>query len=190
MTDGPFKNLRLDRRSKRFAEAVQNDAVDLETRRAYANDAILNSILRENEALLSALQAYSQDGQFDLVPNISVKGIFDDHPKSEFADHLHREVSFRLDEGQMYQAAINNGLKAALENSIREFKTRTHEACLEARGSGEMRMDQLDRFVVGSNQALESIDRQRMMEALWKCDKGAFKQDVRKKEGLDEGPRM
>ena len=28
MTDGPFKNLKLDSRSRRFAEAVQNEAED------------------------------------------------------------------------------------------------------------------------------------------------------------------
>lgn len=190
MTDGPFKNLRLDRRSKRFAEAVQNDAVDQETRCAYANDAILNGILRENETLLNKLQSYGQDGQLDLDPKASVKNIFDAHPKSEFADHLHREISLRLHEGEASESAIANGLEAALETNIGEFRTRTHEACLEAYGSGEMRKDQLNRFIQGSNQALQHIDRQRILEALQKGDKSAFKHDVKKKEGLDEGPRL
>ena len=192
MTDGPFRNLKLDSRSKRFAEAVQNDAVDRETRCAYANDAILNGILRENQALLRAIQDYGQEGQLDLDTSTSVKGIFDAYPKSEFADHLQREVSLRLHDREKSQAAINNGLEAALETSIGEFRTRTrtHEACLEAYGSSEMRKDQLDRFVKGSNQALQGIDRLRIMGALKEGNKGAFKQDVKKKEGLDEGPRL
>lgn len=190
MTDGPFRNLKLDNRSKRFAEAVQNDSVDHEMRCAYANDAILNGILSENQTLLRALQEYRQNGQLDLDPSDSVKGIFDAHPKSEFADHLQREVGLRLHEGEKSEAAINNGLAASLETCVGEFRTRTHEACLEAYGSGEMRKDQLNRFVEGSNQVLQDIDGQRIMEALKVGDKDAFKQDVKKKEGLDEGPKL
>jgi len=190
MSDGPFRNLKLDSRSKRFAEAVQNDAVDQETRCAYANDAISNGILRENLELLRSLQNYGQDGQLDLDPSATVKGLFDAHPKSEFADHLQREVGLRLHEGEQSQAAINNGLEATLETSIKEFRTRTHEACLEAYGSGEMRKTQLDRFVEGCNLALEGVNRPQIMAALKEGNKSAFKQDVKKKDGLDEGPKL
>ena len=147
MSDGPFKNLKLDRRSKRFAEAVQNDAEDQETRCALANDAITNGILSESQALISALQNYGHDGQLDLDPKESINAVFDACPKSEFAEHLQREIGMRLSEGEASQVAINNGLDAALETGIGEFRTRTHEACLEARSSGEMRKDQFDRFV-------------------------------------------
>lgn len=190
MSDGPFKNLKLDSRSKRFAEAVQNEAVDQETRCALAHDAILNGILGENQPLLRALQSYGQDGQLDLDPSASIKGIFDSHPKSEFADHLQREVGLRLHEGETSLIAINNGLEAALETSIGEFRTRTYEACLEAYGSGEMRKDQLDRFVDGRDRALQGINRSRIFDALKQGDKGAFKQDIKKREGLDEGPKL
>lgn len=190
MTDGPFKNLKLDSRSKRFAEAVQNEAVDQDTRCAYANDAILNGILSENQELLLKLHNHGQDGQLDLDPQTSIKGIFDAHPKSEFSSHLQREVGLRLHEGEASPAAIKNGLEAALETNVGEFRTRTHEACLEAYGNGEMRKDQLDRFVEGSNQALQGIDQPRILEALRDGNKGAFKHDVKKKEGLDEGPKL
>lgn len=190
MTDGPFKNLKLDSRSKRFAEAVQTDAVDHETRCALANDAILRGILRETQALIRALRAYGQDGQLDLDPKASIKAIFDACPKSEFGDHLQREIGLRLHEGEASQVAIDNGLGAALESGIGEFRTRTHEACLEAHQSGEMRKDQFDRFVEGSNQALQGIDRNRILEALKEGNRGAFKEDVKKKEGLDEGPKL
>ena len=116
--------------------------------------------------------------------------VFDTCPKSEFADHLQREIGMRLNEGEATQEAINNGMDAALENGIGEFRTRTHEACLEARSSGEMRKDQFDRFVEGSNKALQGIDRVRIMEALKQGNKSAFKHDLKKKEGLDEGPKL
>ena len=190
MSDGPFKNLKLDSRSKRFAEAVQYDAEDQETRCALANDAIVNGILSESQALIGALQKYGHNGQLDLDPKASIDAVFDACPKSEFADHLQREVGMRLNEGEASQDAINNGLDAALEKGIGEFRTRTHEACLEARSSGEMRKDQFDRFVEGSNQALQGIDRVRIMEALKEGNKSAFKQDIKKKVGLDEGPKL
>lgn len=190
MTDGPYKNLPLDRRSKRFAEAVQNEAVDQDTRCAYANDAILYGISRENQELLHALQSYGQDGQLALDPKASIKSIFDAHPKSEFADHLQREVGLRLHEGEPFQPAINNGLEAALESTIGEFRTRIHEAGLEAHREGPMYKDQLDRLIEGCNNTVEGIDRQGLMKALREGNKDAFKQDIKKKEGLDEGPKL
>jgi hypothetical protein len=190
MTDGPFRNLKLDSRSKRFAEAVQNDAVDQDTRCAYANDAILRGILSENLALLRAMRQYGQKSQLDLDPGVVVGNIFERHPKSEFADHLQREIRLRLHQGEASQSAINNGLEAAMESGIREFRTRTHEACLEAYGSGEMRKGQFDRFIEGSNQALNGIDRARILAGLKDGNKGVFKQDVQKKQGLDEGPPL
>lgn len=190
MTDGPFKNLKLDRRSKRFAEAVQNDAEDHGIRCALANDAILNSILLENQALIRALVDYEQNGQLDLDPRTAIKEIFHACPKSEFSDHLQREIDLRLHEGQVSQVAINNGLDSALETGIGEFRTRTHEACLEAYRSAEMRKHQFDQFIEGSNQALQGIDRVRIMKALKEGNKSAFEQDVKKKDGLDEGPKL
>lgn len=190
MSDGPFKNLKLDSRSKRFAEAVQNDAVDQETRCAFASDAILRGVLDENQALLGALCDHGKNGQLDLDPSASVEGIFEGHSKSEFADHLQREIKLRLHEGEASQAAIDHGLEAALEISIGEFRTRTHEACLEAHGSGDMRKDQLERFVEGSNLALQGIDRTRILQALKDGQAGAFKQSVKRRKGLDEGPKL
>lgn len=77
MSDGPFKNLKLDPRSKRFAEAVQNEAEDQETRCALANDAIMNGILSGSQALIGALQEYGNDGQLDLDPKASINAVFD-----------------------------------------------------------------------------------------------------------------
>jgi len=68
MTDGPFKNLALDARSKRFAVAVQNEAESHETRCALGSHAIVHGILNGNEGLIRDLQSYGQDGQLDLDP--------------------------------------------------------------------------------------------------------------------------
>ncbi|MEJ8568085.1 hypothetical protein [Elongatibacter sediminis] len=191
MTDGPFKNLPLDRRSKRFAEAVQNEAVDQETRCAYANDAILNGILRENRKLVCALlQKFGQDGQLLLDPNALINDIFEDCPKSEFADRWQREVDLRLHEGEPALVAINSGLEAALETDINEFRTRIHEAGLEAQKERGMRKAQFEQLIEGCNRALEGVDRTRIIEALRAENNDAFKHDKRKRKGLDEGPKL
>lgn len=188
MSDGPFRNLKLDRRSKRFAEAVQNDAVDQETRCAFAADAIVNSILNEDQSLLTALASYGLDGQLDFDPRSSILGIFDAHPKSQFSAHLEREVSIRLHNEQKHISAIGEGLRAALESHIDEFRSRTQEAGLDARQNGRMYKDQFDRLIEGSNSALVGLDRTRIIEALCRGNKAEFKQDIRKKQGLDDGP--
>lgn len=186
MTDGPFKNLKLDSRSRRFAEAVQNEAEDHETRCALGSHAIVNGILSGNEGLIRDLQSYGEDGQLDLDPKGSIKNIFDAHAKSEFADHLLREVALRLHEGETSQAAIDKALEACVETNIGEFRTRIHEAGYEAHREGPMHKDQLDRLIKGSNQVMKSLDRPRILDAVKGCNKNAFKQDVRKIAGLDE----
>lgn len=188
MTDGPFKNLRLDPRSKRFAEAVQNEAVDQETRCACAGDAIVHGILPENSALIHALRDYGDNGQLDLDPQTEIKAIFNTYPQSEFGDHWQRETALRLHEGEATQEAIFNGLEAALHTYIGEFQTRTHEACLEKIDSREMRKDQLERFINGCNQTLKILDTQRVLDAVWMGNKSEFKDAVRKKRDLDDGP--
>ena len=190
MTDGPFKNLRLDPRSKRFAEVVQNDAVDQETRCACAGDAIVHGILPENSALIRALRDYGHNGQLALDPQREINAIFNTCPKSEFGAQWQRETALRLHEGEAAQEAIFDGLKAALHAHIGEFRTRTHEACLEKINSREMRMDQFDRFINGCNQTLKKLDTQRVLEAVWMGNKSEFKDEVRKRRDLDDGPEI
>lgn len=186
MTDGPFKNLKLDIRARRFAEAVQNEAEDHETRCALGSHAIVNGILSGNEGLIRDLQSYGEDGQLDLDPKGSIKSIFDKHGKSEFADHLQREAVLRLHEGETSQAAIDKALEASVESNIGEFRNRIQEAGHEAHRDGPMHKDQLERLIEGSNQVMKSLDRPRILDAIKGCNKRAFKQDVRKMTGLDE----
>ena len=77
MTDGPFKNMKLSARWKRFAEAVQNDAVDHAERCALASHAILYDLLTDdNRALLSDLQGYANRVQLDIDPLSAVDEIW------------------------------------------------------------------------------------------------------------------
>lgn len=186
MSDGPFKNLKLDRRSRRFAEAVQNESEDHETRCALGSHAVVNGILSGNESLIRALQSYGDDGQLDLDPKGSIQGIFAKHDKSEFSDDLQREVAMRLHEGESSRDAIDKALDACVETNIGKTLTRIQEAGYEAHREGPMHKDQLDRLIEGSNQVMKSLDRARIQDAVKSCDKKAFKQDAKKRTGLDD----
>lgn len=186
MTDGPFKNLKLDSRSRRFAEAVQNEAEDHATRCALGSHAIVNGILAGNDKLIRELQGYGADGQLDLDPNASIKSIFEKHNKSEFSDDLQREVAMRLHEGESSRNAINKAFEACVETNIGKTLTRIQEAGYEAHREGPMYKDQLERLIEGSNHIIKSLDRQRIQEAVKNCNKNAFKQDAKKRAGLDD----
>lgn len=186
MTDGPFKNLKLDSRSRRFAVAVQNEAEDHDTRCALGSHAIVNGILTANEGLIRDLHSYGQDGQLDLDPKGSIKSIFDKHEKSEFADDLQREVAVRLHEGETSQGAIDKALDACVETNIGKTLNRIQEAGYEALQEGSMYKDQLKRLIEGSNHVMKNLDRSRIREAIKGCNKNAFKSDVKKITGVDE----
>jgi len=186
MTDGPFKNLKLDCRSRRFAEAVQNEAEDHDTRCALGSDAIVKGILSGNDGLIRDLQSYGADGQLDLDPKGSIKGIFEKHDKSEFSDDLQREVAMRLHDGESSRDAIDKALNACVETNIGKTLTRIQEAGLEAHREGPMHRDQLDRLNEGLGEVSKSLDRARIQEAVKSCDKNAFKLDLKKRTGLDD----
>lgn len=186
MTDGPFKNLALDSRSRRFAVAVQNEAESHDTRCALGSNAIVHGVLKGNEGLIRDLQSYGQDGQLDLDPQGAIRTIFEQHDKTEFADDLHREVDLRLHEGMASLLAIDNAIDASLETNIGKLMTRIQEAGYQAHREGPMYKDQLDRLVKGSHYVMKSLNRTRIREAIKTGNKNAFKSDVRRITGVDD----
>lgn len=186
MTDGPFKNLKLDSRLKRFAEAVQNEAEDHDTRCALGCHAIVNGILSGNDGLIRDLQSHGEDGQLDLDPKGSIKGIFEKYGKSEFSDDLQREVAMRLHDGERSRDAIVKALDACVESNIGKTLARIQEAGLEAHRESQMHKDQLDRLNVGLGEVSKSLDRPRIQDAVKGCNKNAFKRDAKKRTGLDD----
>lgn len=191
MTDGPFTNLRLDSRWKRFAESVQNDAVSESERCALASDALVREILTDlNQALLADLEAYVWQEQLDIDPRFSVERIFDRHSKTPFADILHRELTYLLDGQMRSDAAFGQALEASVSDQISEARNRIEEECIRARESGEMRQSQFDRTVTEASAAFDALAEDEICKALRAGDKNAFKEAVSKKEGLDEGPNL
>jgi hypothetical protein len=186
VTDGPFRNLRLDSRLRRFAEAVQNEAEDHDTRCALGSDAVVNGILLGSDGLIRDLLSYGEDGQLDLDPRGRINGIFEMHDKSEFSDDLQREVAIRLQDGESSRDAIEKALDACVETNIGKTLSRIQEAGHEAHREGPMHKDQLNRLIEGSNHVMNSLDRARIRDAVKGSDKNAFKLDAKKRTGLDD----
>ena len=191
MTDGPFKNLKLSNRWKRFAAAAHNDAVDIAERSAIASDALLHEILTDNtQALLVDLQTYTGRAQLDLDPMSSVEGIFNNHSKTPFSDTLQKELVFRLNQQIATDIAIQQAVKASVEDHASKASSRIEEECIDARESGKMHRDQSRRTLAHSRATFDALATKDICDALWAGDKNAFKNAAAKRKGLDEGPRL
>jgi hypothetical protein len=191
MTDGPFKNLKLGVRWKRFAEAVQNDAMDATKRCGLASDALVREILSDdNSDLLAALQRHVGQRQLDIDPGSSVESIFGSHRKTPFADSLQREMAFRLGKGASLELAMGQALQASLSDQISVAKNRIEEECIRAREAGEMRQTQFDCVISQAKKAFEALDKETICDALRAGSKDAFKGAASKKEDIDEGPNL
>lgn len=188
MSDGPFKNLKLGSRWKRFAEAVQNAAFDHAACCAMASDALVREILTKGvQALLADLQAYASRKQLDLDPLFSIESIFNLHMKTSFTDTLQKEVALGLSEQAAPADAIWQAMKACASEQMSEAMNRIQEECIVAREFGVMWQDQFNNTIKQASATFNELDIDKICEALLNGNKNAFKDAVSKKEGLDEG---
>ena len=191
MSDGPFKNLELGSRWRRFAAAAHNGAADPTEPCALAADAIVHEILTdETQALLNDLLPYARRDQMDLSPLSSIEGIFHSHSKTAFGDALQREVAFRLADQVPVNDAIDKALEASLHDHVRRARDRIEEECIRAREAGEMRQDQFPHTVAKANEAFDALPKHDICDALRRGDRSAFKKAASKQSGLDEGPLL
>lgn len=191
MSDGPFKNLKLGTRWKRFAEAVQNEAFDSSACCALASHALLNEILTDSvRAILAALRAYASRQQLDIDPLSSVESIFNDHMKTPFSDSLQKQVVFRLSDQVTPADAVRQALEASVSEHSSDARNRIVDECIRARETGEMRQDQYSRAVSNVKTIFGLLAKNEVCEALHVGNKNAFKDAVSKKQGLDEGPPL
>ena len=190
MTDGPFKNLQLAKRWKRFAEAVQNDAVGMAERCALAGDAVVHEILTDDtKSLLTDLQAHLCQGQLDLDPLPPIENNYNCHSQSPFADTLQKELAFRL-KGQLSGDPLVEAVEASVTHHISDVQSRIEEECIKSHETGDMRRDQFDRAIAQTKLALDALDLPQLSDAIRAGDRDAYKNAASKKDGLDEGPNF
>lgn len=191
MSDGPFKNLKLGKRWKRFAEAVQNEAFDSSVCCALASHALMHEILTDDfRATLAALQAYASRNQLDLDPVSSVESVFNDHMKTPFSDILKKQVAFRLSDQVTPADAVRQALEASVSEHSCDARNRIVDEFIRARETGEIRKEQYFKAVNNVKAIFGLLAKNAVFEALHVGNKNAFKDAVSKKQGLDEGPPL
>lgn len=188
MSDGPFKNLKLGRHWKRFAEAVQNYAYTSAECSALAKNALLQEILTQDlKALLTELKDFASQVQLDLDALSAVEEIFSRHQKTSFADTLQKEVACRLSDQMPLADAIKQAVEAAVTEQKCEAKSRIVEECILSRDFEGMWQDQFNRTVRESSAIFNGLATNEICEAIFAGNNNAFKAAVSKKAGLDEG---
>lgn len=191
MTDGPFKNLKLNRGWKRFIVAVQNDAVNIHERCNFASDALVQDILTsENLELLKDLDDYGCKRQLDIDVLSEIENIFGCHSLTPFAVALKKAIALFLADNLSFTAAFERALKETIINMFNSIKSRLEEEYLLGCENGKLKINQLSVFFKKLNNifGILSLDPLKILEAIRTRNKVAFKNAVSKKLGLDEGP--
>jgi hypothetical protein len=191
MSDGPFKNLKLGKRWKRFADAVQNDTFNCPDCCSMASHALMHELLTDNvRAILAVLQAYASRKQLDIDPSASVDSIFNAHMSTPFSDILQKQIAFRLNDQVSPADAVRQALEESVSNHSNDVRNRIIDECISAREAGDMRQDLFSISVKNVNSVFDSLAKDRVCEALLDGNKNAFKTAASKKQGIDEGPPL
>ena len=182
MSDGPFKNMKLGQRWKRFADAVQGDAFDCVECCNYASDAILHEILTsEFQGLLADYQTYSSGNQLGFDPLATIEGLFDRHKKSPMTDILQKEIMFRVGQQVAPGEALQPALAASLNRLVGVTKSRFEEECIRVCEAGDIGVKQFRRTVSQLSETFERVDQGKLCDAILASNKKAFKAEVSKK---------
>lgn len=191
MSDGPFKNLKLGKRWKRFADAVQNDTFNCSDCCNMASHALTHELLTDNvRAILAVLQAYASRKQLDIDPSASVDSVFNAHMSTPFSDILQKQIAFRLNDQVSLADAVRQAVEESVSNHSNDVRNRIIDECISAREAGGMRHDLFSISVKNVNSVFDSLAKDRVCEALLDGDKNAFKTAASKKQGIDEGPPL
>lgn len=191
MTDGPFKNSKLDSNWKRFAEALQNDSVDVTERNSLAAHAFVHEILdRSTQALLGSLRAYLTREQLDLDPLSSTENIFNQQSRTAFSDTYQKELSCRLYDQVPSIDAFKLAMYATVNVLMTIARSRIEEECIRVHDSGEMPTYQLEKTVEKVRSVFSSLPTNDICDAIYKGNRNAFESEVSRKTSLDDGPTL
>lgn len=188
MTDGPFKNRKLDSRWRRFAEASQNEAASPEECVAVASDALARHLVtREHVKALQEITEHLGQAQLELDPLVSIETILDRYEKTPFLDILQKQLLYQVAHDTARGDAIAPALDAAIDAQIGEIRNRLHEECIHAQEEGELTREAADRARGKIDTALDAVECQKVRDALLEGRKDAFEKDLSKSDSVDEG---
>ncbi|SER13468.1 hypothetical protein [Sphingobium sp. YR768] len=189
MTDGPFRNMPLNARWKRYGEDLVNDAKSLDERVARAGDAMLaNADIGEIAMLVAALREYDNRLQLDFDPLGSIQRIIEQHDGGCLADELARNLMANLHSQAPLAMALDNALVDIAEDLISSSKNRLDVHCIESRELGDMKAAEYPTARARNRDTFAAIDAAKIANALEMGDRRAFAVGLKKKVGTDDGP--
>lgn len=190
MSDGPFKNLALSHKWKRYGEKLVSDAASPHERAEQAFQAMLGDVDRGGlRALYHQLMAFASQPQLELIRSTEVEAIFEQGNPSPLADAFRRHLSANLQHDAAFSSVIvDSALEGAVAELIDTTKNRLDEECIRARALGDMQGEGFLRGVERNRETFASISPTELCDALTTGKEHAFKQAAKIRAGVDEGP--
>ncbi|HBK07158.1 MAG TPA: hypothetical protein DDZ81_15125 [Acetobacteraceae bacterium] len=189
MTDGPFRNAKLSSRWKRYGEDLVSDAASPKERIAQACHSMLDDFdIKAFSSILSSLRRYVQHPQMDLDPTAPVETIFDNNPRSFLTDSLQKHIAANLRDQLSPEVALHRALGSTVREWIGITRNRMDEECIVARDNRDMSREEYKKGIERNGVTFAGINPGDLCDALTKGNRQAFKSELRKKAGVDEGP--
>ena len=191
MSDGPFKNLKLVAHHRKVVETLGNDAFSDEERSGRICHAVLKDLSTSGDLdLVAAIQAEMQKDQLDLDVIGTVNQIFEQNNKTPSADALQQETLYCLHHGESLENAFEHALPRAVERQTQEFNNRIQEAFLQAQENGDAKSYEVTDAMRDLQRASLTVPIDMICDALRTGNKNAFKENIKKKQGAEEGPSL
>ena len=117
----------------------------------------------------------------------SAEAIFDNHAKSPLTDILTKHLTANLRDQIPGERPLDQALRSAVTDWTAITKNRLDEECIRARDLGDMNHENYRKGIERNHETFHAIRPNELCDALFSGN-GAFKQAIRKKVGVDEGP--
>lgn len=187
MTDGPFRNLRLSTRWKKFGEELVSDAASPAERVDQACHSMMADVgVKEFSSLVQDLAACLAQSQLTLDPVGDIEAVIERHPMSSLSDILRRTLIANLHDGASPADALQPAMEATTQEWIGIVKNRLDEHCIQARDLGDMSRADYQKGLERNAEAFSGIDVQNLCQAMKAGDRRAFSSS--RLVTVDEGP--
>lgn len=187
MTDGPFRNLRLSNRWKKFGEQLVSDAASHAERVNQAcHSMITDAGMKEFTSMVQELSGYLAQSQLSLDPVGDVETVIERHPMSSLSDILRRTIIAEIEKGLPRTEALQTAMKATTREWVGIVKNRLDEDCIQARDLGDMSRVDYQKGLERNAEAFSGIDLEKLCRAMQDGDRRAFTSP--KHMTVDEGP--
>jgi hypothetical protein len=189
VTDGPFRNLRLSTRWKKFGEQLVSDAASPAERVDQAcHSMITDAGVKEFSFMVQELSACLARSQLTLDPVADIEAVIERHSMSSLSDIFRRTLLAKIHDGLPQADALQPAMYATTREWIGVVKNRLDEDCIQARDLGDMSWSDYRKSVERNAEAFSGIDVERLCQAMRDGDRRAFSSP--KKIGVDEGPEQ